>query len=129
MVAADVDNDLFEPAADDGSDGNAVANLCYRVTSLYSGRDAVLGVSAGLKHFGTRRLGRSGLAVRPPTGKDNVWDIDCSGFFPPALQGMDIHSAYFDQPEVVALMGQLLTGLDRTVLQASGATQGKLWPG
>ena len=127
MVAADVDNDLFEPTANDGADGNAVANLCYRVTSLYSGRDAVLGGSAGLKHFGTRRLGRSGLAVEPPTGKDNVWDIDCSGFFPADLQGMDIHSAYFDQPEVVDLMGQLLTGIDRSVLQASGATNGTNW--
>ncbi len=128
MVAADVDNDLFEPTANDGADGNAVANLCYRVTSLYSGRDAVLGASAGLKHFGTRRLGRSGLAVEPPTGKDNIWDVDCSGFFPPAVEGLQIHSAYFDQPEVISLMGKLLIGLDRTVLEATGATKGSLWP-
>jgi len=128
MVAADVDNDLFESTADDGSDGDAVANLSYRVTSLYSGRDAVLGASAGLKHFGARRLGRSGLAVEPPTGKDNVWDIDCSSFFPATLGAMDIHSAYFDQPEVVALMGQLLTGVDRGVLETLGATKGHAWP-
>jgi esterase/lipase superfamily enzyme len=128
MVAADVDNDLFEATASDGSDGNAVSNLCYRVTSLYSGRDAALGVSAGLKHFGTRRLGRSGLANEPPTGKDNVWDVDCSSFFPPTLEGMRIHSAYFDQAEVVKLMGKVLTGLDRSVLVASGATQGSVWP-
>jgi len=128
MIAADVDNTLFEPPADDGADGNAMANLSYRITSLYSGRDAVLGASAGLKHFGTRRLGRSGLAVEPPTGKDNVWDIDCSGFFPPTIEGMQIHSAYFDQSEVIALVGKILTGIDRTVLDAVGATKGSLWP-
>ena len=44
MVAADVDNDLFESSASDGSDGDAIANLTYRITGLFSGRDAVLGV-------------------------------------------------------------------------------------
>src|SRR6266404_2044697 len=95
MVAADVDNDLFESQSSDGTDGDAVANLTYRITALYSGRDAVLGASAGLKHFGVRRLGRSGLASCPPLGKDNIWEVDCSSFFPPAVGGMDIHSAYF----------------------------------
>src|SRR5947209_2595564 len=99
MVAADVDNDLFQSNASDGTDGDAVANLTYRITSLYSGRDAVLGASAGLKHFGARRLGRSGLAVRPPTNKDNVWDVDCSTFFPSSIAGMDIHSAYFENEQ------------------------------
>jgi esterase/lipase superfamily enzyme len=128
MIAADVDNDLFEPNSDDGSDGNAVANLTYRITSLFSGRDAVLGASAGLKHFGTRRLGRSGLAVRPPTGKDNVWDVDCSGFFPASIGGLAIHGAYFDTPAVMKLVGDILRGIDRGVLDQLGETQGKAWP-
>jgi esterase/lipase superfamily enzyme len=128
MVAADVDNDLFESNADDGSDGNALANLTYRVTGLYSGRDGVLGASAGLKHFGTRRLGRSGLAVRPPTDKDNVWDVDCSGFFPPDLGSMDIHSAYFGPYGTLPLIRDVLRGFDRSVLEATGRTIGKLWP-
>jgi esterase/lipase superfamily enzyme len=128
MVAADVDNDLFEAAAQDGSDGNAIANLTYRITALYSGRDAVLGASAGLKHFGTRRLGRSGLAVRPPTATDNVWDIDCSSFFPESVGGMSIHSAYFETAEVVKLMGDILRGKDRSVLETLGETQGDAWP-
>lgn len=128
MVAADVDNDLFEPTASDGTDGNAVANLTYRITALYSGRDAVLGASAGLKHFGTRRLGRSGLALRPPTGKDNVWDVDCSSFFPSSVGGMDIHSAYFDNKGTLALMRDILRGLDRSVLETLGRTQGAAWP-
>ena len=128
MIAADVDNDLFQPDASDGSDGNALANLTYRITALYSGRDAVLGASAGLKHFGTRRLGRTGLAVRPPTGKDNVWDIDCSSFFPDSVGGMDIHSAYFGQYGTLPLIRDLLRGLDRSVLYALGETQGHAWP-
>jgi esterase/lipase superfamily enzyme len=128
MVAADVDNDLFEPGSSDGQDGNAVAYLTYRITSLYSGRDAVLGASAGLKHFGARRLGRSGLAISPPTGKDNVWQVDCSRFFPESVSGLSIHSAYFGTKETVALMGDILTGIDRGVLETLGKTKGQAWP-
>ena len=128
MVAADVDNDLFEPSASDGSEGNALANFTYRITALYSGRDAVLGASAGLKHFGTRRLGRSGLAVRPPTGKDNAWDVDCSSFFPDSVAGMDIHSEYFQTAGVITLMRDILRGVDRLVLESLGETKGDAWP-
>ncbi|HTI69579.1 MAG TPA: alpha/beta fold hydrolase [Candidatus Limnocylindria bacterium] len=127
MVAADVDNDLFEPNSSDGTDGNGVANLTYRVTSLFSGRDAVLGASAGLKHFGTRRLGRSGLTARTPAGKDNVWDIDCSHFFAASVAAFSIHSAYFETPEVVSLMGDVLCGVDRTVLENLGRTTSSNW--
>jgi len=86
MVAADVDSDLFDEGAPDNNDGNAIANFTYRITALYSGRDSVLGASAGLKHFGMRRLGRSGLPNYPPLADassptDNVWDVDCSSFF------------------------------------------------
>jgi esterase/lipase superfamily enzyme len=128
MVAADVDNDLFEPDSGDASDGNALANLSYRITALYSGRDAVLGASAGLKHFGTRRLGRSGLALRPPSGKDNIWDVDCSGFFPGTLKGLDIHGAYFGPYGTIPLMRDILRGLDRSVLVTLGRTLGGVWP-
>lgn len=128
MVAADVDNDLFEPNSADGQDGQAVANLTYRISALYSGRDAVLGASAGLKHFGARRLGRSGLAVCPPTGKDNVWQVDCSSFFPESVSGMAIHSAYFETTETLSLMKDILTGIDRGVLATRGRTKGNAWP-
>jgi esterase/lipase superfamily enzyme len=127
MVAADVDGDLFGPDSADGSDGDAIANLTYRVTALYSGRDAVLGASAGLKHFGARRLGRSGLALRPPTPKDNVWDADCSQFFPANVGGMDIHSAYFGPYGTLALIRQILRGADRGVLETLGYTKSTVW--
>ena len=138
MVAADVDNDLFDdgsPAYAEG--GNAIANLCYRITALYSGRDAVLGMSAGLKHFGTRRLGRSGLAHSPPVSSsypqtDNVWDVDCSSFFPTTVGGQDIHGAYFGINKVtdgtIDLMRQILRGVDRSVLVKTGATVGSAAP-
>jgi esterase/lipase superfamily enzyme len=130
MVAADVDNDLFDAGAPDNDDGAAIANLTYRATALYSGRDAVLGASAGLKHFGTRRLGRSGLAHDPPLvtqppDTDNVWDVDCSSFFPPNINGQDIHGAYFVTARTVDLMRQILRGIDRGVLQASPVIKGQ----
>ena len=133
MVAADVDNDLFDTGAPDNGDGGAIVNLSYRITALYSGRDAVLGASAGLKHFGTRRLGRSGLANRPPLvtqlpATDNVWDVDCSSFFPASVGGNAIHGAYFETPETIELMRKILRGIDRGVLQTLGATTGHAWP-
>lgn len=131
MVAADVDNNLFDAGAPDNDDGAAIANLTYRVTALYSGRDAVLGASAGLKHFGARRLGRSGLAHRPPLVSappetDNVWDVDCSSFFPATVGGGAIHGAYFVTDVTIELMRQILRGIDRGVLVKSGATNGKI---
>lgn len=134
MVAADVDNDLFDDGARDYNDGgNAIANLCYRVTALYSGRDAVLGMPAGLKHFGARRLGRSGLAHRPPISNqlpatDNVWDVDCSSFFPSTTSGTSIHGAYLETDGTIKLMQEILRGTDRGVLQTRGLTKGDAWP-
>jgi esterase/lipase superfamily enzyme len=83
MIAADVDNDVFDSGEHVGDgDGEGIANLSYRVTAFYSGRDPVLGVSAGLKHFLKRRLGRSGLdrTADPgnPATPDNFWDTDCT---------------------------------------------------
>jgi esterase/lipase superfamily enzyme len=123
MVAADVDNDLFKSGETvQQSDGDAIANLTYRVTALYSGKDPVLGVSAGLKHFGKRRLGRSGIDHDFPV-PDNVWDVDCSRFFTSETvtnypQG--VHSAYFDVPATIKLIRELLRGVDRTVLVTDG---------
>ncbi|NMM09580.1 MAG: alpha/beta fold hydrolase [Polaromonas sp.] len=128
MVAADVDNDLFDVGSSDALDGNALSNLSYRITSLYSGRDAVLGASAGLKNFGARRLGRSGLSTSPPVNKSNVWQVDCSSFFPAGISGSEVHSAYFLTAGTLDLMRKLLIGIDRKVLDKLGATRGTVWP-
>jgi esterase/lipase superfamily enzyme len=114
MVAADVDNDLFRSGDTvDASDGDAIANLCYRVSVLYSRRDAVLGSSAGLKHFGKRRLGRNGLDATVPV-PDNVCQFNCTSLLGAPDSG--VHSAYFVQPEAIDLMRGILRGVDRKLL-------------
>ena len=119
MVAADVDNDIFGSGElVEQGEGEGVANLTYRATALYTGRDSVLGMSAGLKHFGKRRLGRSGLDRTTPL-PDNVWDIDCSALISPSTNGMEAHGAYFQEPKCYALMRDILRGIDRTVLNSS----------
>jgi esterase/lipase superfamily enzyme len=118
MVAADVDNDLFKSGEQvDKGDGDAIANLCYRITVLYSGLDSVLGLSAGMKHFGKRRLGRSGLDRTCPV-PDNVWDVDCSPLIAPDTK--NVHSIYFEKPKIIDLMREVLRGVDRTVLVGNG---------
>jgi esterase/lipase superfamily enzyme len=129
MVAADVDNDLFKCGENvDRSDGDALANLSYRITALYSGLDQVLGLSAGLKHFGKRRLGRSGLdpfVLNP----DNVWDIDCTSLFrADHIGGFDAHRAYFREPATLELMRRILQGVDRNLIQGGVEAQTTSWP-
>ena len=134
MVAADVDNDIFDSGEQTGDgDGEGIANLCYRVTAFYSGRDPILGLSGGLKHFGKRRLGRSGLDRTAGSGvatADNVWDTDCSDLF--AGDEINIHSAYFNcdkYPKANSLMRQVLRGVDRGVLVNTGqASKNSWWP-
>ncbi|NOT87453.1 MAG: alpha/beta hydrolase [Lysobacter sp.] len=109
MVAADVDNDIFQKEKPEDSDGSLMANLCYRIGALYTGLDEVLGASAGLKHFGTRRLGRSGLADGNSVW-DNVFDWDVSDVID---RRKKIHSAVFDSPKSLALLEKILRGVDR----------------
>lgn len=111
MVAADVDNDLFQNDRPQEDDGSLMSNLCYRIGALYTGLDEVLGASAGLKHFGKRRLGRSGLADRNNVW-DNVFDHDVSDL----IIKKNIHSAVFDSPKSLALLEKVLRGVDRAHL-------------
>jgi len=136
LVAADVDNDIFDSGDQVGDgDGEGIANLSYRATAFYSGRDPVLGVSAGLKHFLKRRLGRSGLdrtaAPGHPATPDNIWDTDCTPFLT-NVPTEEVHGGYFDSikaPAVLRLMRQVLRGVDRGVLVADGvASQNSWWP-
>jgi esterase/lipase superfamily enzyme len=122
MVAADVDNDIFRNGENvSHGDGEGLANLSYRITALYTGRDNVLGASAGLKHFGKRRLGRSGLDPTCPV-PDNVWDIDCSDLINASVNGITVHGEYFNPAEVSVynLMRGILEGNDRSVLIKKG---------
>ncbi len=122
MVAADVDNDLFRNGENvSHGDGEGLANLSYRITALYTGRDNVLGASAGLKHFGKRRLGRSGLDRTYPV-PDNVWDVDCSDLIDRSVDGIAVHGEYFNPTEVkvYALFRGILEGTDRSILIKEG---------
>jgi len=117
MVAADVDNDIFQKDKPSDSDGVLMSNLCYRISAMYSGLDQVLGASAGLKHFGIRRLGRSGIA--DPT---NVWDNICQFDVTALIQGIEnSHSAVFESPSAMSLLRSILQGTDRKVIVNSGA--------
>jgi len=116
MIAADVDNDLFQRDKPADSDGSLMANLCYRIAALYTGLDSVLGMSAGLKHFGTRRLGRSGLA-NPLDVWDNVFEFDVTNFID--RNDASIHSAVFDSPPAIQIVENILRGVDRNYI-ASG---------
>lgn len=114
MVAADVDNDIFAGGdAVGNSPGEGMANLSYRIAALYTGRDSVLGMSAGLKHFGKRRLGRTGLDPKVDQ-PDNVCDLDCSTLFP--KDESNIHSAYFWTKGTQEVMRDLLRGEDRDIV-------------
>ncbi len=116
MVAADVDNDLFAGGDTVGNGGaEGISNLCYRITALYTNKDSILGMSAGLKHFGKRRLGRSGLD-KGVTQPDNVWDFDCSELFKPGEK--NFHSAYFWTPKIQSVLKQTLQGYDRKIIIA-----------
>jgi hypothetical protein len=126
VVAADVDNDLFRSGETvSHGDGEGLANLSYRITALFTGRDDVLGASAGLKHFGKRRLGRSGLDRTYPL-PDNVWDTDCTTLLNPSVGDIAVHGEYFnpDEAKVYALMRGILKGVDRNILINSGVAVG-----
>lgn len=114
MAAADVDNDLFDKDLPHGNDGSLMANLCYRISALYTGRDPVLGSSALLKHFGTRRLGRSGL---PENTKvyDNVCEFDITKLISNGCS--NVHGAVFTERKVLDLVRTILCGVDRGIAE------------
>jgi esterase/lipase superfamily enzyme len=112
LVAADIDNDLFQRDQPADGDGSLMANLCYRIAALFTGTDPVLGMSAGLKHFGTRRLGRSGLAERNNVW-DNVFDFDVTRFLDPS---QSVHSAVFYSKPAIAIVQNILRGIDRNYI-------------
>lgn len=113
LIAADIDNDLFQLDKPTDGDGSLMANLCYRIAALYTGLDSVLGMSAGLKHFGTRRLGRSGLADRTNVF-DNVFDFDITAYI--NRNDASIHSAVFDSAPAIDIVENILRGVDRNYI-------------
>ncbi len=116
LVAADMNNDLFQKTQPMESDGSLMANLCYRIAAMYSGLDSVLGASSGLKHFGVRRLGRSGLANNNVF--DNVFGVDVTPLIKDTSDSA--HSAVFRTPTAMRLLASILQGTDRGLLMNPG---------
>ncbi|PYV61440.1 MAG: hypothetical protein DMG97_43115 [Acidobacteria bacterium] len=140
MVAGDADSDLFDAGAPDNNDGNGVANLTYRITALYSGRESVLGASAGLKHssaglkhFGMRRLGHSGAFESAASGRSVLANRQCLGrrlfqLFPREVDSAAIEGARFVNEGTLNLMRHVLCGIDSGVLETLRYTTGAVRP-
>ena len=72
-------------------------------------------MSAG-EAFWKMAAGRSGLDTTCPI-PDNVWDIDCSTLLDPKLMDWTC-TALISRTEMLRIDGDLLKGMDRTVLLA-----------
>jgi hypothetical protein len=60
----------------------------------------------------------------PSSPTENAWDVDCSSFFPPEVDGAAIHGAYFVNDGTPNLIRHVLRRLDRGVLDTLGYTKG-----
>lgn len=68
--------------------------------------------------------GSKQISPTAPPATDNVWDVDCSSFFPANISGTDIQDAYLGTAKTIELMRQVLRGIDRSVLENAGLTKG-----
>jgi esterase/lipase superfamily enzyme len=102
FFAADVSNEILES----GEDGNIAVSEASRLTSYFSYKDPVLGISQVVNRDG--RLGLAG-AQRPKRLPGNAFQIDCSTL-------IESHSAYRDVPEVMADLAAVLSGISSTAI-------------
>jgi esterase/lipase superfamily enzyme len=103
FFAADVSNEILES----GEDGNIAVREASRLTSYFSYKDPVLGISQIVNRDG--RLGLAG-AERPKRLPGNAFQIDCSTL-------IESHSAYRDAPDVMEDLEQVLNGVDSTAIE------------
>lgn len=96
FFAADVSDEILEA----GEDGAIAATEARRLTSYFSYKDPVLGISQVVNHDG--RLGLGG-AKRPSRLPKNAFQIDCSTL-------IESHSAYRDSAEVMEDVVEVLDG-------------------
>ena len=96
FFAADVDNEILEK----GEDGNHAAAECARLTSYFSYKDPVLGISQIVNHDG--RLGLGG-AEHPRRLPKNAFQIDCATL-------IENHSGYRKAAEVMDDIAEVLNG-------------------
>ncbi len=111
FFAADVSDEILEA----GEDGNIAVAEAGRLTSYFSYRDPVLGISQVINHDG--RLGLAG-AQRPSRLPKNAFQIDCSTL-------IESHSAYRDTPEVMEDLAQVLDGTSSNEIEERRPTGDK----
>jgi len=96
FFAADVSNEVLEK----GEDGNIAVGEASRLTSYFSYKDPILGISEVVNRDG--RLGLAG-AERPSRLPRNAFQIDCSTL-------IESHSAYRDTTDVMEDLAEVLSG-------------------
>ena len=96
FFAADVSNEILER----GEDGNIAVGEASRLTSYFSYKDPILGISQVVNRDG--RLGLAG-AKRPSRLPRNAFQIDCSTL-------IESHSAYRDTTAVMEDLAEVLSG-------------------
>src|SRR5919108_123889 len=111
FFAADVSNEILEK----GEDGNHAVAEASRLTSYFSYKDPILGLSELINHDG--RLGLSG-AERPNRLPKNSFQIDCSTL-------VQSHSAYRDTPDVMNDLAEVLNGTPSNEIEDRRSTDEK----
>lgn len=115
MFAADIAYDSLKS----GGSGQAISSFSHRLTFYYSIHDDVLGLSTSVKHFGSRRLGRSG----PESYDDlpeNVVGVDSSKVANPdnaeKFKADGVHSSYRVIPDILKDFVATMSGQDRAAI-------------
>ncbi|MFQ5899727.1 MAG: alpha/beta hydrolase [Candidatus Methylomirabilia bacterium] len=115
MFAADIAYDSLR----NGGSGQAISSFSHRVTAYYSIHDDILGLSRGVKHFGARRLGRSGPAEYGEL-PENVVGVDCSRIATPEnakkFRAGRVHSSYRVIPAILKEFVATMSGQDRAAI-------------
>ena len=116
LLGADISYNSLEL---DGS-GRSICDFSHRVTAYFNKNDNVLGLSRGVKHFGNRRLGRSGPSDYSKLPQ-NVVAVDCCKVANKEIcKKSSIHSSYFVISEELNDFVSTMNGIDR------GAIPGRL---
>src|SRR5207247_1791906 len=96
-------------------DGNVAVAEASRLTSCFSYKDPILGISQVVNHDG--RLGLAG-AERPSRLPHNAFQIDCSTL-------IESHSAYRSTPDVMEDLVNVLRGISSNEIDERRATGDK----
>lgn len=111
FFAADVSNEILER----GEDGNIAVGEASRLTSYFSYKDPILGISQVVNYDG--RLGLAG-AERPSRLPKNAFQIDCSTL-------IESHSAYRSTADVMEDLVEVLRGSSSNEIEDRRPTEDK----